>query len=134
MTQRTTGQRSRGSREQIGGVAVVDIWTFTIEQPLVGAELTGYSVEATDGKIGKVDEATQDAGNSFLIVDTGPWIFGKKVMLPAGVVDRVEPESETVFVGLTKDEIKKAPEYDPHGGREDKDYRRRLGDYYSGRR
>jgi hypothetical protein len=69
-------------------------------------------------------------GGSFLIVDTGPWIFGKKVMLPAGVVERIDPESEAVFVNLTKDEIKSAPEYDQQTGREDTNYRRRLGEHY----
>ena len=53
--------------------------------------LTGFKVEALDGSIGKIDEATNDVGASFLVVDTGPWIFGKKVMLPAGVVSGVDP-------------------------------------------
>ena len=39
-----------------------------------------------DGSIGKVDDATNDVGGSFIVVDTGPWIFGKKVLLPAGVI------------------------------------------------
>ena len=50
-----------------------------------GVEIAGYSVEAIDGGIGKVDEATYDVGSSYIVVDTGPWIFGKKVLLPAGV-------------------------------------------------
>jgi hypothetical protein len=28
--------------------------------------------------IGKIDEATNEAAASQLVVDTGPWIFGKK--------------------------------------------------------
>jgi hypothetical protein len=130
---RTTRQTGGSPSEPIGGVAVIDIWTFTIEPALAASDLTGYAVEASDGKVGKIDESTKGAGNSFLIVDTGPWIFGKKVMLPAGLVERVDPDSKTVFVGLTKDEIKNAPEYHEDGGREDKDFRRRLGDYYRGR-
>jgi hypothetical protein len=47
------------------------------------ADLVGFDVEATDGNIGKIDEATYDVGGSYVVVDTGPWIFGKKVMLPA---------------------------------------------------
>ena len=46
---------------------------------------TGFGVEAIDGSIGKVDEATYDTDSSSIVVDTGPWIFGRKVMLPAGV-------------------------------------------------
>jgi hypothetical protein len=48
-------------------------------------DLTGFDVEAADGSIGKVDEATQEVGESYLVVDTGVWIFGKKVLLPAGL-------------------------------------------------
>jgi len=101
---------------------------------LADTDLTGFTVEAIDGKIGKVDEHTGETPGSFLVVDTGPWIFGKKVMLPAGVVERVDADTETIFVQLTKDEIKNAPEFDEDRSRTDADYRRRLGDYYGGLR
>ena len=110
--------------------AVADIWTFRTAEPLGEIDVTGYSVEATDGGIGKIDEATYEVGGSYLVVDTGPWIFGKKVLLPAGLVDRIDPESETVSVSRTKDEIKSAPEYDEQRGFADDDYRGRLGGYY----
>ena len=62
-----------------------DIWTYRESGALGvdggrGVDVTGYSVEAVDGGIGKVDEATYDVGSSYLVVDTGPWIFGKKVL------------------------------------------------------
>jgi hypothetical protein len=97
--------------------------------PLSGIDLSGYTVEANDGKIGKVDEATYESGNSYLVVDTGPWIFGKKVMLPAGVIDRIDPDTEAVFVNLSKDAIKNAPEFDEKRYR-DEAYREELGGYY----
>jgi hypothetical protein len=117
-------------------MAVVELWTFTIERPgvdLSTVDLTGFKVEALDGGIGKVDEATHDAGGSFIVVDTGPWIFGKKAMLPAGVIRDVELDDETVYVDLTKDEIKNAPEFDEETYRE-QSYRNELGEYYRGRR
>ena len=80
--------------------------------PTSGRDLSGFGVEALDGSIGKIDEATNDVGESFVIVDTGPWIFGKKVMLPAGVVQRIDEDDEKVWVNRTKDQIKSAPEYD----------------------
>ena len=64
-----------------------------------------------------------------MVVDTGPWIFGKKVLLPAGVVDRVDRDEEKVYVGRTKDQIKNAPEFDKDRYR-DNAYRSGLGDYY----
>ena len=56
--------------------------------------LNGFGVEAVDGSIGKIDEATYDVGSSYIVVDTGPWIFGKKVMLPAGVIERIDYDDE----------------------------------------
>jgi hypothetical protein len=94
--------------------------------------VVGFSVEAIDGGIGKIDEATGEVGSSYLIVDTGPWIFGKKVLLPAGVVERVDLDSETLFVSRTKDEIKNAPEFDPDLHRNDTKYREQVGNYYGG--
>jgi hypothetical protein len=116
-------------------MATVELWTFRTETPnvdLSNVDLTGFKVEARDGGIGKVDEATYEAGGSFIVVDTGPWIFGKKVMLPAGVIRDVDLGSEMIFVDLTKDEIKDAPEFDEQTYRE-QSYRNQLGEYY-GRR
>jgi hypothetical protein len=109
-------------------MATTDIWTYR-EQLWGTTNLTGYSVEATDGGIGKVDEATYEVGGSYIVVDTGPWIFGKKVMLPAGVIERVDSESETIFVNLAKDQIKNAPEFD-EARVTDEAYRSELGGYY----
>ena len=94
-----------------------------------GLDLVGFEIEATDGGIGKVDEATYDVGASYVVVDTGPWIFGKKVMLPAGVIHRVDLDSQTIFVDRTKDEIKNSPEFDKDMYR-DESYRSQLGSYY----
>ena len=46
------------------------------------------------------------------MVDTGFWIFGKKRMIPAGVVRAIDVDEKKVFVAMTKDEIKGAPDYD----------------------
>jgi hypothetical protein len=123
------GHESTGSRRP--DAMVTDIWTFRSEPSLTGADLVGFSIEATDGGIGKIDEGTEEMGRTHLIVDTGPWIFGKKVMLPAGVVDRVDLDTETVFVRCSKDQIKNAPEFEPES-RDDDAYRDRLGGYYTG--
>ena len=93
-------------------------------------DLVGYHVEATDGSIGSIDEATYDVGGAHLVVDTGPWIFGRKVLLPAGTVERVDNEDRRVYVDRTKDQIKDSPAYDKDTfGTQD--YRDQVGTYYS---
>jgi hypothetical protein len=109
-------------------MAVAEIWTFTVATA-PSLDLAGFKVEALDGSIGKVDEATYEAGGSFIVVDTGPWIFGKKVMLPAGVIKDIDLDTETVFVNRTKDQIKNAPEFDQKRYL-DQDYRNEVGSYY----
>ena len=37
-----------------------------------GVDLIGFEIEATDGGIGKVDEATYDVSESYVVVDIGP--------------------------------------------------------------
>jgi hypothetical protein len=66
---------------------------------------------------------------SYLVVDTGPWIFGRKVMLPAGVVSGVDQQNKRVFVERTKEHIKNAPEFD-NTKLTDMTYRDTLGTYY----
>ena len=109
-------------------MSTMEIWTYR-EQTWGTVNLSGYGVEAVDGGIGKIDEASNEVGASYLVVDTGPWIFGKKVMLPAGVIMKVDHDDEKVFVNRTKDQIKNAPEFDDSMIK-DEGYRGRLGSYY----
>ena len=111
--------------------STIDVWTYR-EGVTSGASprgVVGYGVEATDGSIGKVDDATFEVGSAYIVVDTGPWIFGKKVMLPAGVIRDVDNDDEKVFVHRTKEQIKNAPEFEDSLMRDD-EYRGRLGSYY----
>ena len=105
------------------------MWVWESDLANIGS-LEGYSVEATDGSIGSVDEATYDVGSSYIVVDTGTRIFGKKVMLPAGVVGRIDHDAERIFVHLTKEQIKDSPELDELTYRDD-EYRSSLGEYYT---
>jgi hypothetical protein len=107
------------------------VWAYR-QGTLVQGDLSGYSVEANDGSIGKIDKASNEVDNSFIVVDTGPWILGKKVMIPAGVVRDVDPDTETVYVDRTKEEIKNAPEFDDDMI-DDASYRSNLSGYYGGR-
>jgi hypothetical protein len=118
--------------EQRSDTVALEIWTFA-DPSLESMDLNGYSVEALDGGIGKIDDASDEVGARYVVVDTGPWIFGKKVILPAGVIERVDPDTETVYIGRTKEEIENAPPFD-ESTRPGEVYRTELGEYYSARR
>ncbi|MFD7033667.1 PRC-barrel domain-containing protein [Streptomyces sp. NPDC059917] len=97
---------------------------------LAGEDLTGYKVEATDGAIGKVDKHSDEVGSAYIVVDTGPWIFGKEVLLPAGTVIRIDADDKKIYVDRTKEQIKNAPEFDRDKHLGDADYHRQVGGYY----
>jgi hypothetical protein len=106
-----------------------DVWTYrdpTLATSLSKQQIVGYEVESIDGSIGKIDDASFETD---IVVDTGPWIFGKKVMLPVGVLRSVDHENEKVFVNRTKDEIKNSPEFD-ETLIQDEGYRTKVGSYY----
>jgi hypothetical protein len=94
-----------------------------------GLDLVGYAIAAADGDIGKVDHAIFDIDSACLIVDTARWMPGGKVMLPAGVVERIDTDDHTVHVDRPRNQIRDAPEYTP-GGDIDIGYRDRLRGYY----
>ncbi|MGC5029454.1 PRC-barrel domain-containing protein [Micromonospora sp. DT229] len=112
-----------------GSPSAFSPWSYRAEAGVAGTSLIGYKVEASDGSIGKIDSDSSEVDASYLVVDTGPWIFGKKVMLPAGTVNHVDHDEQKVYVDRTKDQIKAAPEYDDSIN--DPAYRDKLGGYYN---
>ncbi len=106
-----------------------DLWTYRDQAMLTESDIAGFKVEALDGSIGSIDEATYDVGGSYIVVDTGPWIFGKKVVLPAGVISSIHLDDAVVYVNRTKDEIENAPPFDEARYR-DETYRSDLAGYY----
>ncbi|MBA2263037.1 MAG: PRC-barrel domain containing protein [Chloroflexi bacterium] len=113
-------------------ISAIDIYTYP-EQSWSSLDLSGFSVEATDGGIGSVDESTHEMGTGSIVVDTGPWIFGKKVMLPAGVISRIDENDHRIWVNLTKDQIQNAPEFN-ETRHNDPVYRDEVGSYYGSNR
>lgn len=105
-----------------------DLWSFR-DEAAGDIDIVGFTVHAADGKAGKVDEASHAAGSCCVVVDTGG-LRGHKVLLPAGVVEEIDPSSESVHVGLSKSEVKDAPDYDPFGPLDD-DYRARVAAHFA---
>ncbi|ATZ22202.1 PRC-barrel domain containing protein [Streptomyces lavendulae] len=107
-----------------------NVWAYRIGVDYLAADLTGYGVEALDGSIGKIDTHSDEVTDAYLVVDTGVWILGREVLLPAGLVTRIDHAAEKVYVDRTKDQIKAAPEFrrDEHLGKADR--REALGTHY----
>ena len=102
------------------------VWSYRDTTWSQDSDLVGYDVEATDGHIGKIDEASNETSRASLVVDTGFWIFGKKRLIPAGVVQRIDVNDEKVYISMTKDEVKSAPDYDE----QERDYQDDYDTYY----
>jgi hypothetical protein len=105
-------------------------WNFRDRPEMVpdGRDMVGFEIHAADGHFGKIDEATTEVDKSRVVVDTGPWIFGRKILLPAGVIERVDWIEERVYVDLDKDQIKDSPELE--GSSDDPVFGERLATYY----
>jgi hypothetical protein len=67
-----------------------------------------------DEQIGSVKDALideQEGRFRYLIVDTGFWVFGKKVLLPIGMA-RFDYDARRIYVdGLTKDQVENLPAF-----------------------
>ena len=110
----------------------MELWSYSETTTLPKSrqmDLVGYQVHARDGDIGKVDEATYETGSSALVVDTGFWIFGKKRVIPAGMIERIDADDRTVHVRMTKEQVKSSPDFDESTWRSG-DYRSGLSEYY----
>ena len=58
-------------------MSTAEIWIFT-ETRWTQKDLISFAVEALDGAIGKVDEASNDLGATYIVVDTGPGSSGRR--------------------------------------------------------
>ncbi|MFE9174278.1 hypothetical protein [Streptomyces kebangsaanensis] len=107
------------------------IWSYSPRVgPAEGLDLTGFTVVAADGTIGHVDREADPFGMRHLVVDTGVWVFGRSVLVPAGVVTGIDPEERRVSVACSRGEIKAAPRFRTDSETRERDYLTRVGDYY----
>ncbi len=77
-------------------------------------EVRGYHIQATDGELGHVSDFIVDDETwaiRYLVIDTLNWWPGKKVLASPQWIERVSWDDSKVFVTLTRDEIKRSPEY-----------------------
>jgi len=79
-------------------------------------EVSGYRIQAQDDEVGKiVDFLLDDKGWSirYLVINTGKWLPGKKVLISPAWIQQIDWTSEAILVTLSCKLIRSAPEYDP---------------------
>jgi hypothetical protein len=76
-------------------------------------ELQGYRIEATDGSIGRVHELLFDDIRwviRYVVIDTGPWLPGRRVLISPISVDSIDGVHKRVLVRLDKGRIRTSPD------------------------
>jgi uncharacterized protein YrrD len=79
--------------------------------------LKGFAVAASDGEIGTVDDVLFDDQSwkvRWLVVDTGQWLPGRKVLVHASAVGEPDPVRQVLPVSLTKAEVEASPDFAQH--------------------
>jgi hypothetical protein len=118
------------SEKQRSGIMTENPWSYSATcGHLPGTDLTGWSVEASDGRIGTVDEHSDEAGDAYLVVDAGKWIFGK-LLLPARAVAEVDTAGRALHLCLAKEKVRDAPQFLSDRHLADRQYREDVVTYY----
>jgi hypothetical protein len=102
-------------------------------------DLRGYRIRATNGVIGTVDDFyfdDQDWGIRYLVVDTGKWLSGRKVLISPAAIGTPDWMIQELPVSLTKTQVKRSPDIDtrkPVSRQHEAEYARYYGyPYYWG--
>jgi hypothetical protein len=81
------------------------------------SELLGYSIEAVDGRIGRVGDFLLDDIDwtvQWLVADTGSWLPGRKVLLSPAELGPPDPARRCLPVGLTTQNVRECPGIEKH--------------------
>jgi hypothetical protein len=90
---------------------------FTAAAPMLRRfhDLRSYTIGATDGDIGSVDDVYfDDLGWTvrYLVADTGTWLSGRKVLLSPAALRGFDPTGMRVRTDLTRRRIEESPSID----------------------
>jgi hypothetical protein len=79
------------------------------------ASFYGYGVKATDGEIGTVHEFLFEDNTwavKYVVVKTGSWLTGRKVLISPGLIGRPEWSLKTIPVSLAMKQVENSPDID----------------------
>jgi hypothetical protein len=77
--------------------------------------INGYVIEASDGPLGTVSDLLFDDVGwviRWLVVDTGKWLPGRRVLLPLSALGQPDPALRQFPVKLTMQQVKGSPDVD----------------------
>ncbi len=77
--------------------------------------IKGYAIAASDGQIGTVSDFLFDDTRwsvRWLVVDTGNWLSGRKVLLPLSALGQPDPQAREFSVALNMEQVKNSPDID----------------------
>ena len=114
---------------------IADLYPNYKEDIFGGEDIKSFSVyDYTNDKIGSVHDIIVDESGRFryLVLDTGFWIFGKKVLLPVGRASIDYSQQRVYAKGLTKEQAENLPQYDDNMTI-DYDYEERVRMVYRGK-
>lgn len=78
-------------------------------------DLHGHTLLATDGEIGTAEDVYFDDETwvaRYLVADTGGWLAGRRVLIPAVALGAADWRAGRLAVALTRDQIRDSPDID----------------------
>ena|SRR5579872_6600948 len=75
--------------------------------------INGYTIAASDGLLGTVSDFLFDDASwliRWLVVDTGNWLPGRKVLLPSSALGHPDRKEREFSVRLTMQQVKNSPQ------------------------
>lgn len=123
------------------GVLAAESWTDVPAEPAdepgdihlrSALEVRGYHIQGSDEEIGHVEDFIVDDESweiRYLVIDTSNWWGGKKVLVAPHWASRISWSDSKVHVDLSRQAIKKSPEWNANVAI-DRAYEERLYDYY----
>jgi hypothetical protein len=94
-------------------MGMTEVWNFR-DDALARIDLRSFDVRGRDGAIGKVVQAIEGSAGGYLVVDPGVAMpLGRQLLVPAGLVEKVDVDNKRVVVRADRKQLENAPEYDP---------------------
>jgi hypothetical protein len=95
-----------------GQIMTADIWTFPPTADSIRF-LIGYDVVATNGKVGVIDDHSLASDSSYIVLNTGWWLFERKRLIPCGFISSIDGTNGKIRLSKSKREVRRAPMFRP---------------------